>query len=223
MYGLFVLPESLAPERRSPFAWRSANPAGALRLLRSHPELKGLAAAKFLADLAHAVLPAVFVLYASYRYAWDERDIGITLAVVGVCSLVVQAGLIGPIVRRFGERRALLFGLMGGVSGFAVAGLAETGWWFFAGIPLLALWGIAGPATNGLMTRQVGPSEQGRLQGANSSIQGIANLAGPFLFTLTFSFFISAGGAWHQPGAPFLLAALLLFAAAMTAWRATRG
>jgi DHA1 family tetracycline resistance protein-like MFS transporter len=90
------------------------------------------------------------------------------------------------------------------------------------GIPLLALWGIAGPSTNGLMTRRVSPSEQGQLQGANSSIQSIANLVGPFLFALTFSYFIGAGGALHLPGAPFLLAALLLALSAVIAWRATR-
>ena len=222
LYGLLVLPESLPRDHRTRFRWRRANPVGALKLLRSHPELSGLAVAKFLADLSHVVLPSVFVLYASYRYGWNERAIGLTLAVVGACALVVQAGLIGPIVKRFGERRALVFGLVGGVCGFAAFGLAATGVQFWMGIPLLSLWGIAGPATNGLMTRRVGPSEQGQLQGANSSIQGIANLLGPFLFTLTFSYFLGAGGALHLPGAPFLLAALLLAAAAALAWRATR-
>jgi DHA1 family tetracycline resistance protein-like MFS transporter len=222
LYGLFVLPESLPFDRRTRFRWRRANPVGALALLRSHPELSGLAVAKFLADLSHVVLPSVFVLYASFRYGWDERAIGLTLAAVGACALVVQAGLVGPLVSRFGERRALMLGLAGGVMGFAAFGLAETGWQFYIGIPLLSLWGIAGPATNGLMTRRVGPSEQGQLQGANSSIQGIANLAGPFVFTLTFAHFIGAAAGWHLPGAPFLLAAVLLAAAAALAWRATR-
>ena len=223
MYGLLVLPESLPRERRTGFAWRRANPIGSLRLLRLHPELSGLAVAKFLADVSHAVLPSVFVLYASYRYQWDERAIGLTLAVVGVCALIVQAGMIGPIVARFGERRALMLGLIGGVIGFLVFGLAETGLQFWIGIPILSLWGIAGPATNGLMTRRVGPHQQGQLQGANSSIQGIGNMLGPFLFTLTFSYFLGAGGALPLPGAPFLLAAVLLAAAAALAWRATAG
>jgi MFS transporter, DHA1 family, tetracycline resistance protein len=221
-YGLFVLPESLPADRRMAFAWRRANPIGALTLLRSHPELSGLALSKFLADLSHVVLPSVFVLYAGYRYGWDEQAIGLTLAFVGVCSLVVQAGLVGPAVRWFGERSALLFGLAGGVAGFVAFGLAATGLQSLIAIPLLSLWGIAGPATNGLMTRRAGADEQGQLQGANSSIQGVANLVGPFLFTLTFSFFIGAGTVLHMPGAPFLLAALLLAASAAIAWRATR-
>jgi DHA1 family tetracycline resistance protein-like MFS transporter len=222
LYGLFVLPESLPPERRTGFVLRRANPVGALVLLRSHPALSGLAMVKFLADLSHAVLPSVFVLYASFRYSWDEREIGVTLAVVGLCAMIVQAGLIGPIVSRLGERRALLLGLVGGVAGFVVFGLAESGAMFWAGIPLLSLWGIAGPTSQSLMTQRVGVSEQGQLQGANSSILGIANLLGPGLFTLTFSYFIGAGSVWHVPGAPFLLAGVLLAAAAYLAERVTR-
>jgi DHA1 family tetracycline resistance protein-like MFS transporter len=199
-----------------------ANPLGSLKLLRSHPELSGLATANFLGNLAHVVLPSVFVLYAGFRYGWDERVIGLTLAVVGVCAVIVQAGLIGPVVRRLGERRAMLLGLAGGIAGFAIFGLAPTGALFWTGIPVLALWGITGAATSGLMTRRVGESEQGQLQGAIASIQGIASLVGPFLFTLTFAHFIAAGKAAPWPGAPFLLAALLLLVSALLAWRATR-
>jgi DHA1 family tetracycline resistance protein-like MFS transporter len=222
LYGLFVLPESLPPERRMGFSWARANPLGSLKLLRSHPELSGLATANFLGNLAHVVLPSVFVLYAGFRYGWDERVIGLTLAVVGVCAVIVQAGLIGPVVRRLGERRAMLLGLAGGIAGFAIFGLAPTGALFWTGIPVLALWGITGAATSGLMTRRVGESEQGQLQGAIASIQGIASLVGPFLFTLTFAHFIAAGKAAPWPGAPFLLAALLLLVSALLAWRATR-
>lgn len=222
MYGLFLLPESLPPERRAGFQWRKANPVGALNLLRTHPHLLGLASANFLGNLAHAVLPSTAVLYMGYRYGWDERAVGFMLAGVGVCSAIVQGGLIGPIVKRFGERRALLTGLLFGAAGFAIYGLAATGPVFLAGIPVMALWGLAGPSAQGLMTRHVSPSEQGRLQGANSSIMGIAELLGPGLFTLTFAAFISTQRAWHLPGAPFLLAAVLLLAALFTAWRVTR-
>jgi DHA1 family tetracycline resistance protein-like MFS transporter len=222
LYGLFVLPESLPRERRMAFEWRRANPVGSLKLLRSHPELSGLAVATFLVDLSHVVLPSVWVLYAGYRYGWDERAIGLSLALVGVCSVIVQAGLVGPIVKAVGERRAMMFGLAGGIAGFLAFGLAETALVFLLGIPLLALWGIANPAILGLMTRHVGPSEQGQLQGANSSIQGIANLVGPFMFTLTFAWSIGSGKNWHFPGSPFVLAAALLVAAAALAWHVTR-
>jgi DHA1 family tetracycline resistance protein-like MFS transporter len=205
MYGLFVLPESLTVERRAVFAWRKANPAGSIRLLRSHPELLGLASVLFLGNLAHEVLPNVFVLYAGYRYGWDERAVGLTLAGVGVCAAVVQGGLVQPVVRRLGERGALLVGLIFGAAGFAIYGLAPTGLLFCVGVPVMTLWGLSGPAAQGLMTRRVQPSEQGQLQGANSSLRGIAGLFGPGLFTLTFATFIGAWRDWHLPGAPFLL------------------
>jgi DHA1 family tetracycline resistance protein-like MFS transporter len=222
LYGLFVLPESLPRDKRMPFEWRRANPVGSLQLLRSHPELSGLAVAEFLAALAHVVLPSVWVLYAGYRYGWDERAVGLSLAMVGACAIVVQAGLVGPVVKAIGERRALMFGLAGGIAGFLVMGLAETGLAFSLGIPLLALWGIANPAINGLMSRHVGPSEQGQLQGANSSIQGIANLAGPFVFTLTFAWSIGGGKDAHVPGVVFILAAAMLVGGGAIAWHATR-
>ena len=221
VYGLLVLPESLPPERRASFAWRRANPLGSLALLRSQPQLMGLATVSFLADLAHASLPNIGVLYMMYRYGWDERAVGFTMAGVGVCAMIVQGALIGPAVARFGERAALIAGLAFGVAGFAAFGLAATGLGFLAGIPLLALWGFASPAALGLMSRRVGPSEQGRLQGANASIVGIANLLGPGLFAQTLAFTI-ASRDWHWPGAAFLLAALLLALAIVVAWRTTR-
>src|SRR5271163_392282 len=104
-WGLFVLPESLPREKRVPFSWRNAHPLGALKLLRSHPMLSGLAVSFFLMNLAHAVLPNISVLYMRYRFGWDTRAIGMLLAGVGICSLIVQTLLVKPLVRRFKERR----------------------------------------------------------------------------------------------------------------------
>jgi len=222
MYGYFVLPESLSTERRSTFSWRRANPIGSLKLLRSHPELAGLAMANFLANVAHVVLPSTFVLYAGYRYGWDETAVGMTLAGVGACALAVQVALVGRFVARFGERIALLVGVLCGAVGLFIYGWAPTGALFCAGIPVMALWGLANPAAQGLMTRRVGPSEQGELQGANSSIMGIASLIGPGMFTQTFALAIGSARSWNVPGAPFLLAGSLLVGSALLAWRATR-
>ena len=221
-YGLLVLPESLSPERRSVFAWRRANPAGSLVLLRRHPELLGLAAASFLGYLAHEVLPSTFVLYTGYRYDWTERTVGLSLAAVGICSGLVQGALVRPVVRHFGERRALATGLVFGAAGFALFGLAPTATLFWLGIPLMSLWGLSGPSTQGLMTRRVGSSEQGQLQGAHGSLRAIAGLVGPGLFTLTFAASIAPQRDWHLAGAPFLLAASLLAVAFAVAWRVTR-
>jgi MFS transporter, DHA1 family, tetracycline resistance protein len=221
LYGFLVLPESLAAERRAPLAWRRANPFGALALLASQPQLGGLAAVSFLGNLAHATLPSISVLYMQYRYGFDERMVGFTLAAVGLCSMVVQGGLIGRTVQRFGERTTLIVGLGFGIAGFTVFGLAPTAALFWCGIPLMSLWGFASPSALGLMSRRVSASEQGRLQGANSSLMGVANMLGPALFGQVFAVFIGAGIAWQLPGAPFLLAAGLLVAAAIVALRAT--
>jgi DHA1 family tetracycline resistance protein-like MFS transporter len=222
LYGLLVVPESLPADRRMPLSWRHANPVGSLMLLRSHHELIGLAAVNFLAQMAHVALPAVFVLYASYRYGWGERAVGFTLALVGICAVVVQAGLVGRLVKLFGERTTLVIGLLCGALGFAIYGAAPTGALFCLGVPVMALWGLASPTAGGLMSRLVSPSEQGQLQGANASIQGIANLVAPVIFALLFAYAIGGGRDWNLPGAPFLLAALLLLAAAALAWHVTR-
>jgi DHA1 family tetracycline resistance protein-like MFS transporter len=222
-YGFFILPESLKPELRARFSLKRANPIGALGLLRRQPELLGLAGVAFLVNLAHQSLPSVFVLYAGYRYGWDQKIIGLTLAGVGVCSMIVQGGLVRPLVARLGERTALLIGLVAGAAGFAVYGLATTGPAFWLGIPVMALWGLASPANQGLMTRRVAATEQGRLQGALGSIMGVTGVIGPGLFTQTFAAFIGPERDWHLPGAGFLLAALLLALAAGLAWVVTRG
>lgn len=221
LYGLLVLPESLPVERRRAFAWRRANPLGSLKLLRSHPELFGLAGVTFLSGLAHAVLPATFVLYAGYRYGWGTDKVGLMLALMGVGSAVVQGLLVGPVARRFGERRVLLGGLLAGTVGFVIYALAPTGAVFMSGVLVVALWGLAPPAAQALMTRHIGPSEQGELQGANGSVMGIATMIGPGLFAGTFAYFIGGGVRWHVPGAAFLLAAALLAASAMLAAQVT--
>lgn len=222
-YGLFVLPESLPPAHRSKtFSWRRANPLGAFAFLRSQTQLLGLALTNFISNLAHVVLSSTFVLYAGYRYGWDERAIGLTLAGVGVCSAIVQGGLVRPVVARFGERRALLAGLGCGAIGFAIFGFAGSGATFLLGIPVMALWGLTGPSLQGLMTRRVNVSQQGRLQGAGSSLNSVAQMLGPPLFSGVFAHFIGPQRGWHLPGAPFLLAGLLLLAALTLAWRVAR-
>jgi MFS transporter, DHA1 family, tetracycline resistance protein len=219
LYGWLILPESLPPERRAPFRWKSANPLGALRLLRSDRVLGGLSVVNFIAQLAHVVLPSTFVLYATYRYGWDATTVGLTLAMVGICAMAVQGAAIGPIVKRFGERRALLLGLGCGAVGFLIFGSAPSGPLFWLGIPVMALWGVAGAATQALMTRLVTPEQQGQLQGATNSVQSVSQLLGPFLFTLTFAYFIGAKAPLQLPGAPFLLASVLLLIALVIAVR----
>src|SRR5690606_7496263 len=117
LYGLLVLPESLAPEKRMAFSWRRANPLGALPLVRSHAELAGLAVVNFLLHFAHHIFSAVWVLYAGYRYGWSPADVGMVLAVVGVLDMIIQGVVVGPLVKRFGDRAVMVFGLFGGSCG----------------------------------------------------------------------------------------------------------
>ncbi|MGA2999040.1 TCR/Tet family MFS transporter [Bradyrhizobium sp.] len=217
IYGLLILPESLPRDRRAPFRWKSANPIGALHLLRSDRILTGLSVSNFFAQLAHAVLPSIFVLYATYRYGWDSKTVGVTLAMVGVCTMLVQGVGIGPIVRVFGERRSLLLGLLCGAAGFFIFAIAPTGPLSWLGIPVMSLWGVSGAAIQALMTKRVAPDQQGQLQGANASVQSVSQLLGPFLFTLTFAYFIGAQTPLHLPGAPFYLASALVLLALVIA------
>ncbi|PYU13265.1 MAG: tetracycline resistance MFS efflux pump [Acidobacteria bacterium] len=217
LYGLLVLPESLPVDRRQArLNWKNANPVGALTLLRSHRELFGLAVVNFLAYLAHEVYATVFVLYTTFRYSWDEKTIGVALAVVGIASVFASAVLVGPFVKRFGERRSLFAGLLFGAVGFALFGWAPKGWIFMAAIPINCLWSLAGPPSQSLMTQRVSPSEQGELQGALGSLRGIAMVIGPGMFSGTFALFIAPGKS--LPGAPWYLAAFLLVASLVVAW-----
>lgn len=223
LYGLFILPESLPRDRRAPFRWKSANPIGMLPLLRSSRILAGLQVTNFFSQLAHVVLPSMAVLYASYRFGWDVKSVGLMLALVGVCSMAVQGVGIGPIVKRLGERKALLAGLVFGAAGFFVYGVAPTGMLFCLGIPVTALWGVSGAATQALMTREVAPDQQGQLQGATASVQSVSQMLGPLLFTLTFAFFIGSHAPFRLPGAPFMLAAGLVVLALAVAAKTLAG
>ena len=219
-YGLFVLPESLGVEQRAPkFDWSHANPFGSMKLLARYPQVFGLATVVFIANLAHYVYPSVFVLYADYRYDWGQREVGYVLALVGVLSVIVNVVLVGKAVQRLGERRALLGSLLCGAAGFAIYGYAFVGWIFLVGLPISALWAISAPATQALITRQVGPDVQGRIQGALMSLTSMAGIVGPAVFAGSFGFFIGARAPAHVPGAPFYIASLLLLAAAFVAWR----
>jgi DHA1 family tetracycline resistance protein-like MFS transporter len=220
-YGLFILPESLPRERRSGFEWRRANPAGALGLLTRSAPVMGIAAVMFLSSVAHEALPSMWVLYTNYRYQWNATTVGLTLAAVGLTSAVVQAGLVGTIVGRLGERRSLMTGLTLGAIGFAIYGLAPKGWLFCLGIPVVGLWGISWPSAQALLSRQMDPSEQGRMQGAVAALQGIAHMIGPTLFTGVFAASIGRSD-WELPGSPYLLAAAFLATSASLAWRVVR-
>ncbi|MGA0600782.1 TCR/Tet family MFS transporter [Caulobacter sp. KR2-114] len=191
LYGFFVLPESHPPERRTiSMAWRKANPVGALRLLSSHHELLALAGIYFLNQIAQMIWPSIYVLYVGYRYGWTPRFIGFAMMAGSVLGVGVQSFVVGPVIRRFGERGAVLAGASAATLAFIWYGLAPTGWIYLLGIPISCFGGLMIPGLQGLMTQRVSPSEQGQLQGANQSLAGLASMIGPSLFGLPFSWAI---------------------------------
>ena len=222
LYGLIVLPESLAAEKRMRFSWARANPFGALKLLRSHPELSSLSVVNFLLYFAHHLFSAVFVLYAGDRYGWGAWQVGTLLALVGLMDMGVQGLLVGPVVKRLGDRKTMVVGLGFGAIGILAMGLAPTGWIFVIAMLPNALWGLAMPTIQSLMTRRVSESEQGQLQGANNSVGSIAGIVSPLFFGAVYS--MSAGPRPMLPfiGSAFLIAAAVLALAALLGWAAGR-
>jgi DHA1 family tetracycline resistance protein-like MFS transporter len=217
MYGVFVLPESLKKENRSKFSWKRANPVGSVALLRRNKVLLGMAAVLLLGYTAQQSLMNVYVIYCDYRYHWTDRTVGLSLAFVGICSGLYGALLVKRAVGTLGERGAMSTGLIFGAVGWVMMGLSSDGRLLWMAIPVLNLMAIVWPAAQSIMSREVGPSEQGQLQGAVNSLRGMAGLVGPGLFTVIFSKSIGVGAVIHAPGMAFFVAAGILGTALVVA------
>jgi len=213
-------PRQLVTDPR--FDWGHVHPFGGIALLGRYRAIWGLAGVVLLLHLAHYVYPSVFVLFADYSFGWGTEMVGNVLGVVGVLSVLVNVVVVKKAVAKFGERRSLLIGLACGVCGFTIYGFAPTGAWFLAGLPIMSLWALAMPSTQSLVTRQVGPEVQGRVQGALTSLASLAGIIGPVLYTSVFATFIGDHAPMRLPGAPFLVAAVLLATAGLVAWRYAR-
>ncbi|MBV8637295.1 MAG: TCR/Tet family MFS transporter [Candidatus Eremiobacteraeota bacterium] len=218
-YGLFVLPESLDREHRNTFSWKRANPLGSIKMLRRHHELSGLAIVLQIGYVAHEALPQLFVLYTMFAYAWTMRTVGVSLAAVGVFTILISAFVTQRVVDRFGERRALLAGLLFGAIGFAM--YAGNPLLFWIGLPVNMLWMIAGSSSQAIMTRRVAKNEQGELQGAINMLRSVGMIVGPPIFTGIFAYSISPAHAWKTPGAGWIAGGVLLFASMIVAARVT--
>jgi DHA1 family tetracycline resistance protein-like MFS transporter len=226
LYGVFVLPESLPPERRSAFSLRRANPFGALHGLGRYPLVAGMAAALFLLHLAMFSLHATWVLYTSHRYGWDEVAVGLSLTCVGIGAAVVQGGLARKIIPALGERRSLLLGIGIGVMAYVAYGAATEGWMIYVIAIVASLGGIAQPAGQALITKTVRADEQGSIQGALVSLQSVANILGPLIGSSVFAYAISgsAQGVFGHPGLSFFVCAMLALGGLFVAsWAVKRG
>jgi MFS transporter, DHA1 family, tetracycline resistance protein len=222
MYGYFVLPESLPPERRKRDAMPKFNLFGSVTYFVQHPSLAGIGLAYFFYQFSHAVYPAIWVLNTQHRFGWDEMMTGLSLAVTGVLGAIVQGGFAGRAAKAFGDRNAMLIGLSFGVAGMAMYGLAPSTLWMFLAMPIVAVWGLHGAAMQSYITSRVDPREQGALQGAFSGLMGLGSIFTPTVYSYVFAWSINPGQPDWVAGAPFILAASLLFVALIVVWRTTR-
>lgn len=222
VYGVIVLPESLAPERRRAFDWKRANPLGTLLQIRKHPVVLGILGAIFLWMVAHQVMPAIWTFYTKYRFGWSEAMIGLSLAVAGLVMAGSQATLVRSLVPRIGERRAALLGIAIASLGYVGYATATSGWMMFAWLSTWFFGAMVMPSTNALLSKKVAANAQGELQGAVASLYGLSSILGPPLMTQLFGRFTAPSSRVHLPGAAFLMSALLTGLCLVFYWVATR-
>lgn len=210
LYGFFVLPETLPPEKRRAFDWSRANPLGSLARMWGHPVLGAMLGVLVLYQIAHDANPSVWSYYTMERFDWSERDVGLSLGVVGMLIAIVYGGLVGPVVARLGEDRTVRYGLLVMAIGFIGYSLSTEGWMMLAFIVPFALGCVAMPALRGMMANRVAPDEQGELQGALTSLASLTAIGAPLLMTRLFGTFAAPDASVYFPGAPFLVAGVLL-------------
>ena len=209
LYGLFVLPESHAPENRRAFDLKRANPLGTARHFSKLPHVAWFLVAMGIFMLAHTVFPSTWNVYSEIRYDWTPKEIGFSLGLVGIGAAVVQAGLMGAILKRLGTMRTALLGFGVNIAALTAYAFAGHGWMVYAIIPFGALGGVAGPSVNSLMSSVTPANAQGELQGASSSLNAMAMIIGPLTMNGVLYSFTHDGAPVHFAGAAFLLAAIL--------------
>ena len=209
IFGYFVLPETVTDRIRRPFDWRRANPLGAFKHIGKLPGLRPMMVILLIYAIAFFVYPGVWAYYGALQFGWSPGMIGLSLGVFGIGIAVVQGLLMRPILRKIGERNAVIFGLSIDVLAFVALGFVTNGWIALALTPLTALGSIAGPALQGIMSRKAADDQQGELQGTIASINAVATIAAPLIMTQTFFYFTRDDAAMFLPGAPFLLSAIM--------------
>lgn len=214
-YGMFVLPESLPPERRNTHPIGS--PFAALRVLAQFPIARSLAGVLFLLNLAQFALHATWALYTEHRYGWQPKDIGWSMFAVGVGGALVQGGLARRLVPRMGEARALQAGLLLAVLAYVGYASASAGWMIYVAIGIAALGGIAMPAAQSLITKTIRPDQQGLVQGALTSAQSLANIIGYPLGAYVFAWSIGTAAGEVPAGTVYFVSAGLAALALVSA------
>jgi len=218
-YGFFVLPESLKKENRREFSWARANPVGTLLQLRKFPSIAGLLVSILLLYIAAHAVMSNWNYFTIHRFNWDEKMVGISLAVVGILVALVQAGLTRIINPKFGNEKSLYSGLALYAMGMLLFGLATQSWMMFVFLLPYCLGGIAQPALQAVMAGKVPPNAQGELQGAITSLMSLAAIIGPLVMNNLFFYFTHSEAPVYLPGAPFFLGAVLMMTSAIIAFK----
>jgi len=219
IYGYFVLPESLQKEHRRSFEWKRANPVGSLLHLKKYPAISGLALAILFVYIAAHAIQSNWNYFTMYRFNWNERMVGLSLGVVGILVATVQGGLIRVINPWLGNEKSIYTGLGIYAIGMLLFGLATQSWMMFVFLVPYCFGGISQPALQAVMSEHVPPNVQGELQGAITSLMSLAAIIGPLVMNNLFYYFTHSEAPIHLPGAPFLLAAVLMAASAVIAFR----
>ena len=209
--GYFVMPETVTDANRRPLTLARTNPLGAFRNVGLRPELRRLLILFFIYQVAFFVYPAIWAYYTTERFGWGESMIGLSLAAFGIAMAVVQAGLIPVILRWFGDRGTIVYGLVFNSVAFLVLAFVESGTLALMFVPLTALGAVVTPAVQGVMSRQTSDDSQGELQGVLSSTSALSTIFSPLIMTTVFWRFASEDAPIYLPGAPFLVSMGLMF------------
>lgn len=210
LYGYFIVPESLKPELRRPFQWKSANPIGAFIHIKSHPIILPLIACIFLINMASHSVQSTWSYYTLEKFGWDEKMVGLSLGFIGTLLMIVQAGLIRVIIPKIGTGKAIIGGIILYMITFPLYGLATASWMLYAISVPYVIAGITGPALQSHISNLVPQNEQGRIQGGVTSVISLTAILGPLIMTNLFSHFSKkTDSSIYFPGAPFIFAGML--------------
>ena len=221
-YGYFVLPESLDASNRRAFDWRRANPISSLKNLSRFPAVSGLIVSFFLIYVASHAVQSNWSYFNIEKFKWSPKMIGISLAVVGVLVSLVQGVLVRFVNPKIGNEKSVYVGLGLYTIGLVLFGLAAQSWMMFVFLIPYCLGGISGPGLQAIISGSVPANEQGELQGSLTSIISITSIVGPLVMSNLFAFFTGPIKPFYFPGAPFMLAAVLMLLSCFFAYKALR-
>ncbi|GAB5459188.1 MAG: tetracycline resistance MFS efflux pump [Henriciella sp.] len=215
LYGYLTFPETLQSENRRAFSLKRANPIGSLISVARFPAVFMILMATFCIQLANHSYSSIWSFYVTEVTAWGPFLIGVSISFYGVLMVGVQGGLVGPVVKRTGEVRAVYFAAVIGAAAFIMLAFADNGGKIYAGIFVGAMSGFVMPALQSLMTSHTEEDAQGELQGAITSLYSLSSVISPLIMAKIFTAWTDETGT-YLPGAPFVLATLLVLCSILT-------